>query len=107
MWSQQLEKVKAERARHFISIYYLAMEASRGADPVGAKNYETLLEPFGGRDSALGKPFSDGLVFRQEGDSFVLEEPKARCVSLFRPDRLVATDRRWPRWEASGEPARK
>ncbi len=60
-----------------------------------------------GETSGLMKPFPDGLVYRPQGKSFTLEEPGARWISWLRKDRLVATDRRWPRWESSGEHARK
>ena len=104
---QQLVSHRREREAHFVTVYFLASNSEWKADLDGPKNYAELLSPIGGGEAGIGRPFVDGLDYRPTGDSFVLEEPKAHRVSFFRSDRLVATDQRWPRWEATGEYARK
>jgi hypothetical protein len=107
LWEQRLRADRREREAHFVAIHFLAAEANHESDPDGPRDYASLLAPWGGSDSALGSPFADGLDYRPQNGSFTLEEPKARRISLFRVDRLIASDRRWPRWESSGEYARK
>jgi hypothetical protein len=106
VWSQRLASERQERERHFIAIHFLAAEAAMedGEDP---KDFDGLLRSSGGRTSPLARPFPDGLLYRRNGSSFTLEEPEARRVSLLRTDRLLGSDRSWPRWESSGVPAKK
>lgn len=104
---QRFAGQKRARESHFIAIHVLATDALRERDAAGPLDYDGLLEPWGGRQGGLGKPFPDGLVFRIEKGGFLLEEPGRRRISLFQSDRLMATDRKWPRWETSGELARK
>lgn len=95
-----------QREQHFVSIYFLAGEAMRES-PDRPENWEDLIRPLSSTDGGIGKPFVDGLVYRPLEATFTLEEPKAHKISLFRSDRLIATERKWPRWELSGKLARK
>ena len=106
-WNHELISERQDRESHFIAVHYLAASAAQENDPHGPTDFDALLAPWGGRGSALGKPFPDGLVYRPRGTSFTLEEPVARLVSLLRKDRLIATERKWPRWESAGDYARK
>jgi hypothetical protein len=96
-----------ERERHFVSVHFLAVEALRADEPDGAKDLNALLEPYGGAASPLMKPFSAGLVYHSQKATFRLEEPTPRWISLFQRDRLISSHRLEPRWESSGELARK
>lgn len=107
VWRRNLEIGCRERESHFVAAYFLAGEASREVDPDGPKNIDDLMRPYGGSQSGLLKPFVDGLVYHPQGETFTLEEPSSHRVSLFRSDRLISTDRKWPRWESTGEFARK
>lgn len=55
----------------------------------------------------LLRPFPLGLDFKWTDRGWTLTEPAPRRVSLFRQDRLVASDKDFPHWEASGERASK
>lgn len=103
---QRLAAERDERQGDFIAIHFIAVGAASeyGEMP---KDLDGLLEHHGGKHSVLMRPFPDGLVYKTDGDSFTLEEPRARRVSLFKKDRLIGTNRKWPRWEDSGEYARK
>jgi len=70
-------------------------------------NYEELVRPWSVPNSPLTEPFPKGLVYKPHGSSFTLEEPQARWISLLRKDRLVGSERKWPRRESSGEYAKK
>lgn len=106
--SHNLEVQRKERESHFVAIHFLAEEVSQEGNPEGPRDYRRLLEFWGGTaGSSLGDPFVDGLDYRPLGGGFILEEPRRRRVSLLRSDRLIATDRNWPRWESTGEYARK
>jgi hypothetical protein len=107
LWNRYLTAVCQERESHFVAIHFLAGEASREADPDGPKNIDDLLRHYDSPESVLLKPFADGLVYRPQGKTFILEEPTSHWISLFRSDRLISTDRKWPRWESTGEFARK
>ncbi|WP_264501768.1 hypothetical protein [Luteolibacter flavescens] len=103
--NRHLEAHKHERERHFVTIHFIAAGAvGNGETP---KDLEGLLKSVGGETSPLMKPFPGGLVFRSDGDSFTLEEPWARNVTLLEKDRLIGSDRKWPRWQSSGEYGRK
>ena len=102
---QRLVADRDERERNIIAIHFLAAQANY--DGERAMDIDGLLKHFGGKDSVLMRPFPDGLVYKGDGESFTLEEPRPRRISLFRKDRLIATERKWPRWESSGEYARK
>ena len=105
---QRLKAQRSEREAHFVTIHFIAAEAAAEAeDDEGAKDLEGLLRLSGGKDSVLLRPFPQGLVYKPNGGSFTLEEPRARNISLLKKDRLIGTDRKWPRWESSGEYARK
>jgi hypothetical protein len=97
---------RQERESYFITIHFLAREASIEADSDSPKNITDLVRPYGS-ESELLKPFPDGLVYRPQGEIFILDEPASRWVSLFRKDRLISTNWKWPRWESTGEFARK
>ena len=103
--NRRLAAHRHERESHFVAIHFIAAGAvGEGEAP---KDLEGLLKSYGGEKSPLMKPFPGGLVFRSNGDSFTLEEPWARNVTLLEKDRLIGSDRKWPRWESSGEFARK
>ncbi|MES2996731.1 MAG: hypothetical protein V4733_07970 [Verrucomicrobiota bacterium] len=53
------------------------------------------------------EPFPEGLHYQASGKSFILAEPRPRWISLFRKDRLIATDSKLPSWERSRELAPK
>ena len=107
VWNRYLEIGRQARESHFVAVYFLAGEASREKiDPDGPNDIHDLLRPFG-PESGLLSPFADGLVYHPRGETFTLEEPTSHRVSLFRSDRLISTDRKWPRWESTGELARK
>jgi len=95
-----------ERERYFVAIHLLAAQAA-GEDGEKPKDLDSLLKLSGGVELELMRPFPDGLVYKADGGSFTLEEPRARSISLFKRDRLMGSDRKWPRWESSGEYARK
>lgn len=107
VWNRHLEIERQARESHFIAVHFLATEAAREVDPGGPKIIDDLIRPYGGLESELLKPFADGLLYHPQGETFTLEEPTSHRVSLFRSDRLISTDRKWPRWESSGEFARK
>jgi hypothetical protein len=107
LWNQHLISERRQRESHFIAIHFLAGEQEGEYDPAARNDITELLSPYGGLDSWLTKPFPDELVYVPHGASFTLEEPNPRRISLFRSDRLIATDRKWPRWKSSGEYARK
>ena len=107
LWNHELVSQREERESHFIAVHYLAASAAQENDPHGPTDFDALLAPWGGSSSELGKPFPDGLVYLPRGTSFTLEEPATRPVSLLRKDRLIATERKWPRWETSEDYARK
>ncbi len=106
IWNRRLGADRQERESHFIAIYFLAAEATQEGED-GPNNDEELVSLWSGPNSPLGKPFPDGLVYRRHGSSFTIEEPEARWISLLRKDRLVGSERKWPRWESSGGYARK
>lgn len=106
IWNKRLTANQQEREKHFIAIHFLAAEASRKGTDV-PEDFDGLLSLYGGPTSFLARPFPDGLIYRRHGSSFTLEEPEVRRVSLLRSDRLVGSDQRWPRWERSGELAKK
>ena len=103
---QRLKALKREREAHFLTLLSMA---EYGAEENGAEEnvLENVLKSSGGNDYRFLKPFPDGIVYKTNGKSFTLEEPGTRFVSLLKKDRLIATDRKWPRWESSGEYARK
>jgi hypothetical protein len=104
--NQRLKAQRWEREANFIALHFLAAVAA-GEDGEGAKDLGELLRLYGGKDSVLLRPFPHGLVYKPNGDSFTLEEPQAQSISLLKKDRLIGSDRKWPRWESSGEYARK
>jgi hypothetical protein len=95
------------RECHFITAYFLAEEALREGDQADPKNIDDLIRSYGGLESGLLKPFVDSLVYNPRGETFTLEEPIARSVSLFRKDRLISTEQKWPQWESTGTLAQK
>ena len=103
-YNHHLAVERHERESNFIAIHFLATEALIEGDPDGSQSLDDLIRPYGG---TLMRPFPDGLIYHSVKKSFTLEEPKLRRVSLFCSDRLIATDRKWPRWEATGEYAKK
>lgn len=105
--NRNLDSVRREREAYFITIHYLAGSILREKGPSDPKNFDDLIRPYDGMHTNLSELFPEGLVYRREGKSFILEEPYAQRVSLFRSDRLIATDKKWPRWERSGEYANK
>ena len=107
VWKRYLEVGRQARESHFVAVYFLAGEASREVDPDGPKNIDDLVRLYGCPESGLLQPFPLGLVYHPQGETFTLEEPTSRRVSIFRSDRLISTDRKWPRWESTGEFARK
>ena len=107
VWSRYLEIERQARESHFIAAYFLAGEELKEVDQAASKNIDDLIKSYGGSESALLMPFADGLVYNPQGRKFTLEEPTSRRVSLFRSDRLISTDQKWPRWQATGRLARK
>ena len=94
---------REERERHFISVHFVAIEALSAPDDDAPKTIEELMERYaGGPDSALLRPFRHGLTYRPVNGGFELSEPKKEFVTLFRRDRLIASDHAWPHWESSG-----
>lgn len=63
--------------------------------------------PSSATEGGLMSPFPDGLIYKSDGTTFSLAEPKPRFVSFFRKDRLVADDKTAPHWESSGIRASK
>ena len=106
IWNKRLGDDRQQRESHFIAIHFLAAEATQEGED-GPKDYEELVSRWSGPNSLLAKPFPDGLVYKPHGSSFTLEEPQARWISLLRKDRLVGSERKWPRWESSREYAKK
>lgn len=113
LWSRFVRMERGAREGHFITIHFLAHEASLEAswgdladDPKPPEDIDGLLLASGGQAGRL-QHFPYGIVYRPQGSSFTLEERRPAWVSLWGKDRLVATERKWPRWEATGEYARK
>ena len=102
---QRLKAKRWDREANFVTIHFLVARAAE-EDGEATRDLESLMKLYGA-GGVLMKPFPDGLAYRRDGESFTLEEPRARNVSLLKRDRLIATDRKWPRWERSGEYARK
>ena len=102
---QRLKAKRWEREANFVTLHFLVAIAAE-EEGEATRDLDSLLELYGA-GTVLMRPFPDGLVYQWKGKSFTLEEPRARSVSLLKRDRLIATDRRWPRWERSGEYARK
>jgi hypothetical protein len=106
IWNRRLGADRQQRESHFISIHFLAAEATQEGED-GPKDYEELVRLWSGPNFPLAEPFPNALIYKPHGSSFTLEEPQARWISLLRRDRLVGTERKWPRWESSGEYAKK
>jgi hypothetical protein len=95
---------REDRERHFVAVHFVAMESVMASEDEAPKTIKELMEVYagGGVDSALLKPFRNGLTYRRTPQGFEIAEPQQVFVSLFRRDRLVASDRDWPHWESSG-----
>jgi hypothetical protein len=106
-WHRSIVIKAEERERHFISIYFLAIEdeSERGSDRTA--NFETLVSPWGGTSGALARPFRHGLEYHVADGLFVIQEPQPQRVSIFKKDRLVASGLKRPYWEATGKLATK
>ena len=97
-----------ERERCFVAVHFIAMGAAREPDDEAPKTIQELMKRHGwGPSSALLKPFSHGLIYQAAEGGFELAEPSKEFVSLFRRDRLIASDSAWPHWESSGRMAWK
>lgn len=107
MENKRLIAQKQQRERHMVVVYYLALMSDSKHPRTYATNLDGTVQEFGAAVSALLKPFPDSPVYHGSGKTFTLEEPRPRRVSLFHSDRLIATESKWPRWEYSGEYARK
>jgi len=107
VWDRNLAAEMRERESNFIAIHFLASEILREGSSAGPRDFGGLLKLHGGPSSTLAKPFPNGLLYHSDKTSFILEEPEARRVSIFRSDRLVATERKWPLWEVAQRYARK
>ena len=92
------------RASRFITLQYIVMRESNDTLDPPPNDIRKLLELSGhGKNHPLLKPFPEGLILEFTENGFRLEEPAPRFVSLFRSDRLMATESLWPHWERSGE----
>ncbi|NWK57636.1 hypothetical protein HW115_18610 [Verrucomicrobiaceae bacterium N1E253] len=107
IYNQNLKAKATDREATIVSIYYLAICSLDEDSASRPQNIEELLVHYGGSDSVLLEPFEDGLSFELTETGFILAEPKAQRISLFKRDRIVADERKWPHWKASGEYARK
>ena len=103
VWNRHLVAGQQEREGHFIAIHFLAADAAKEEASGEPRDPDDLLKTYPGLDSA----FPEGLLYQAQGVAFTLEESRPRRVSLFRRDRLISTERKWPRWESSGSYARK
>jgi hypothetical protein len=92
---------KLARESYFVSIHMAMLQAQSDGD---IRPLNAILEDYG---PGLLEPFPDGLLYHSDGSSFTLAEPAPCRISLFRKDRLIATDREFPRWEVSHEYATK
>jgi hypothetical protein len=101
-----LRSVRQEREAHFISIHFLVMDHYREYYNGFPKTWSESI-PSSATEGGLMSPFPDGLIYKSDGTTFSLEEPKPRFVSFFRKDRLVASDKAAPHWESSGIRASK
>lgn len=96
------------RASSFIATHFLAMETLSDSLAESPQDISELSERFGGSmNSVILATFPGGLDFHTHPRGFDLAEPKPRRISLFRSDRLVASDTEWPHWEKSGTKAWK
>ena len=95
---------REERESYFVAVHCVAMESVRAPDDEAPRTIEELMEMYagGGSHSTLLKPFRNGLSYRRTDGGFEIAEPRQEFVSLFRRDRLIASDRDWPHWESSG-----
>jgi hypothetical protein len=102
--NNRIRIVREERERYFIAVHFVAMESVGAPDDKAPKTIEELMEMYagGGAESSLLKPFRNGLSYRRTHGGFEIAEPRQEFVSLFRRDRLIASDREWSHWESSG-----
>jgi hypothetical protein len=91
------------RERHFVAVYFIAMEATKELGDTAPKTIEELLAGAEcGANSVLLKPFCYGLKYRFVDGGFELNEPTKGFVTLLQRDRLIASYHTWPHWESSG-----
>lgn len=83
------------------------MDPTREFESETFPNTLSEIFPSPANEAALMSPFPDGLIYKSDGTTFSLAEPKPRFVSFFRKDRLVADDKTAPHWESSGIRASK
>ena len=102
--SNRIRIDREDRERHFVAVHCVAMESVIASDDKGPSTIQELMEVYaeGGINSALLKPFRHGLIYQRKPRGFEIFEPQQEFVSLFRCDRLVASDYDWPHWESSG-----
>lgn len=100
----QIRINREKRERYFVDIHCIAMQSV--VDPVAEppNTIHEMMEIYAGEGvgSVMLKPFRNGLTYQRTPRGFMISEPQREFVSLFRRDRLVATDRDWPHWESSG-----
>ena len=102
--NNQIRIDREDRERHFVAVHFVAMESVIASDHEAPKTIREMMEVYSGEgvDSALLKPFRHGLIYKRKPRGFEIFEPQQEFVSLFRRDRLVASDCDWPHWESSG-----
>jgi len=105
MWQRHVRNERQQRESHFISIHFLVTDPTRDSRDFPKTLPEVFLSS--SDETGLMSPFPDGLIYKPDGTTFLLAEPKPRFVSLFRKDSLVADDKNAPHWESSGKPANK
>jgi hypothetical protein len=101
-----LRSVRQQREAHFIAIHFLVMDHMREHYDGFPKTWSEII-PSSATEGGLMSPFPNGLIYKSDGTTFSLAEPKPRFVSFFRKDRLVADDKTAPHWESSGIRASK
>jgi len=103
-----LRGASSEREAWFISTYYAAMCPLSEVPPDNPpRTLSDLLKKYTDCESLLMKRFPQGLIYQSTREGFVLEEPTLHFISLFERDRLVSTEKQFPRWEKSHKLATK
>ena len=105
---RSIRGASSDREAWFISAHFVAMcPLSEETPDDPPRTLSDLLKEYTDCEALMMKRFPQGLVYHPTNKGFVLDEPTPRYVSLFYRDRLVSTEKKWPRWEKSHKIATK